>query len=348
MQSHAQDDKDSGGTAVDWIRANLELKPSSSTDFIYNHTESQSGCGLPVIYLPFDGTKRGHFVDRAQIMDFVIATGGGRVLDFGPGDGWPSLLMAPMVDELIGVEGCWQRVDTCSENKRKLGLRNVNFVHVVPGERLPFSDKSFDAVTAASSIEQTDDPKATLADLHRVLKPGSRLRMHYESLGRYKGEQEQDTWLMATDSTARLVVFDRYPDQEVVDNYGLTFDLSRGEVQRIIAPDGGGASYASLTPQVLRTLVEKLACAAIWTTRHPSCSTWLQWLEEIGFSSATPTYGGGWFAKRLFDRLDPSRRPAEIQAVDQMLRPLVEVAVTMEAPSTSQPGQWDHMITAVK
>jgi len=348
MHSNVQDRKDGGRGPIDWIRANLELRSSSSTEFIYDHMESQSGLALPVIHLPFDGTQRGHFVDRAQIMDFAIATGGGRVLDFGPGDGWPSLLMAPMVDQVIGVEGCWQRVDTCSENKRKLGLTNVNFVHVVPGERLPFPDKSFDAVTAASSIEQTDDPKATLAELHRVLKPGGRLRMHYESLGLYRSRQEQDTWLIEIESSARLVIYDRHIDQEYVDNYGLVFDLTRDEALEIIAPDGAATTYAALTPEVLGTLSERLREAAIWTTRHPSCSTWLQWMKEAGFNSALPTYGGGWFAKRLFDRLDLSQRCGQMEAVDRMLRPLVEVVVTMAAPSGSQPGQWDHWITAVK
>ena len=348
MQSHAQDDKDSGGTAIDWIRANLELKPSSSTDFIYSHMESQSGHGLPVIHLRFAMYGKFIDIDKAQIMDFAIATGGGRLLDFGPGDGWPSLLMAPMVDEVIGVEGCQRRVDTCSENKRKLGLANVDFVQVDPGQRLPFADGSFDGVTASSSIEQTDDPKATLAELHRVLKPGGRLRMHYESLGMYCGGQERDLWLMGRSSSGRLVIYDRHIDQEYVDNYGLVFDLSRDEVLEIIAPDGAATTYAALTPEVLGTLSEKLHEAAIWTTRHPSCSTWLQWMKEIGFSSATPTYNGGWFAKRLFDRLDSSQRLTEMDAVDRMLRPLVEVVVTMEAPSGSQPGQWDHWITAVK
>ncbi len=43
-----------------------------------------------------------------------------------------------------------------------------------PGEPLPFEDASFDGVTAGSSIEQTPDAKATLAELCRVLKPGGR------------------------------------------------------------------------------------------------------------------------------------------------------------------------------
>ena len=38
-------------------------------------------------------------------------------------------------------------------------------------------EKSFDGIMASSSIEQTPNPKATLKELFRVLKPGGRLRI---------------------------------------------------------------------------------------------------------------------------------------------------------------------------
>ncbi len=75
-----------GSEPSDWIASHVALTPSSSAAALYDHMESQSGECLPVIYQPFDGRRRGHFVDRGQILDFAIAADGGRVLDFGPGD----------------------------------------------------------------------------------------------------------------------------------------------------------------------------------------------------------------------------------------------------------------------
>jgi hypothetical protein len=60
-------------------------------------------------------------------------------------------------------------------------------------------------------------------------------------------------------------------------------------------------------------------------------STYLDWLLELGFTSA-----------QLFDRLSEPARPKDIEVVDKLLRPLVE------APGTNEPGQWEHWITAIK
>ncbi len=333
---------------VEWIAANVELRQADPAEFLYDRMESQSGKSLAVIYEPFDGTRRAHFADRGQILDYAVTVGGGRVLDFGPGDGWPSLLMAPMVEEVVGVDGSARRVEVCTTNAAKLGIRNTQFVHVPPGEPLPFKDASFDGIAAASSIEQTPDPKATLRELCRVLKPGGRLRMHYESLGYYRGGREREVWLNGTDAPVQLILFDRNIEEERVAHHGLSLNLPRAEVEDVFARAGAEPSYAALTPGVLGELCDHLGDAVTWTTQHPSCSTWLRWLAEAGFSSAKPSYDGGWFAGRLFDGLSESGRPAGMAAVDKLLRPLVEVVVTMAAPSVAPAGEWDPWITAVK
>jgi SAM-dependent methyltransferase len=333
---------------IEWIAAHLSPRPSAAVEFLYDHMESQSGEQLAVIYVPFDGRRRGHFADRGAILDYAIHAQGGRALDFGPGDGWPSLLLAPMVEDVIGVDGSAKRVDVCTRNADRLGIENARFVHVPPGSPLPFDDSTFDAVAAASSIEQTPDPRVTLREIRRVLRPGGRLRMHYESLGGYRG-REREIWLVSAGaSRTHLVIYDRGIDAEHVDHYGLAIALGRVEVERTFAGAGVQPSYDGLTARVLRELLPHVIEAVAWTTQHPSAVTWLRWLNEIGFASAVPTRDGGWIAERVFDRLPESDRPREMDAVDAMVHPHVLGAVTTRAPSPSSPGEWDPWITAVR
>jgi ubiquinone/menaquinone biosynthesis C-methylase UbiE len=335
--------------AIEWIEAELDIRESNSANSLFQGMESQSWYCLPVIYQPFDGAQRLHFVDRGQILDFAFSSGGGRLLDFGPGDGWPSLSIAPMVDEVVGVDGSQRRVETCRSNARRLGIDNIRFVHVAPGQPLPFADSSFDGATAASSIEQAPAPRETLAELHRILNSRGRLRIHYESLGYYRGRAERECRLIDfVGGQTLLLAFDRHVDEEYVRHYGLLLDLTRSEVESVLSGSGAKVSFGALTPEALSSLREHLADATTWTTKHPSCGTWLRWLKEARFSSALPTYDGGWFAGRLFDQQSEPKRLRDMEAVDELLRPLVKVVTGMEAPSTSKPGVWDHWITAIK
>jgi len=357
MDSSKREDTKKEYEATEWIRANVELTESDPVASLYDRMESQSGEQLAVVYAPFDGRQGPHFCDYGRILDFAVACGtaavgcdiaDARILDFGPGDGWPALLIAPMVSEVVGVEGSKRRVEVCARNAERLGIENARFVHVPPGNPLPFDDNSFDGVTAASSVEQTPDPRSTLKELYRVLKPGGALRMFYESLARYRGGHEHDIWFGDLDGAGYLLVFVRDIDGEMVRHYALVFDCPKSKIEDIFARAGVEPSYAALTPEILGGLCQRLHDATTWTTRHASCRTHLKWLDEIGFSSARPTHNGGWFAAQLFNRLAESERPKTLDAVDALLRPLVEIVVQMEAPASSRTDDWDPWITAVK
>src|SRR5438128_4378705 len=45
------------------------------------------------------------------------------------------------------------------------------------GERLPFGDQTFDALTFTYLLRYVDDPAATLAELARVVRPGGTIAM---------------------------------------------------------------------------------------------------------------------------------------------------------------------------
>ena len=331
---------------VNWIEHELPITCCTSDVFVYDDMQSQSGKSLPVIYVPFDGNKASHWDDRGQILDFLCAVcgRGKRLLDLGPGDGWPSLGVAPFASEVVGVDASWKRVEVCEGNAARLGILNARFVHVPAGRPLPFEDESFDGAMAASCIEQTPDPKATLSEIFRVLRPGGRLRIYYEALGWYRGGRERDVWLAGIgDDASRLIIYDRDIEGEKANQYGITFSMSREELAPILSGGESRPSYGNLTIGALDALRSRIVDVRKCTLMHPSGVTLAGWLKETGFSDVLPTHSGGAFARRLYDCLPEHERPSDLEGVDAVLEPLVGIAVEMAAPIQSDP-----MITAVK
>ena len=318
---------------IDWITDRFDLTTSTSAADLYDRMESQSYERLPIVYEPFDASKRPHFRDRAQILDFRSVLGGGRILDFGPGDGWPSLPIAPMVEEVVGVDGSARRVEVCRANAAKLGIANASFHHVSPGDPLPFDDASFGGIAAASSAEQTPDVEATLRELRRVLKPGGKLRIHYEALAGYRGEERKEVELLDDDSPAAILLYDRHIEQECVDHYVLRLDLPPDDAARLV---GGGPDHR-LDASNIETVARHIAEVVTWRTRHPSCRTWLRLLAEAGFSDASPTHYGGSFARTMNKTLPVGDRPRDLNGVDEYLRPIVGAVVRLDAPPDDDP-----------
>ena len=333
-----------GVEVLEWVKQTLNPRGCTSDALWYDYMESQSGRALPVIYQPFDAHERSHWLDRGWLFDFLHATGSGKVLDFGPGDGWPSLILAPFVDAVVGVDGSRRRVEVCRENARRLGIANATFVHAEPGSALPFDDESFDGIVAASSVEQTPDPHATLQELYRVLRPGGKLRLSYEALSRYRGEQEQDAWLLETGTdTCRLVLCDRHIDLEQAVQYGLDLSLSLSAATALLSDGGPEFSFQDLTVRRMEQTREHVVGALTCTLTHPSGRTLSCWLEEIGFQEVHPSYSGGWYAWQLYGQLPEDSRPHEQASLDAYLRPLVMSFVEFAAPLDK-----DTPITATK
>jgi SAM-dependent methyltransferase len=248
------------------------------------------------------------------------------------------------VGEVVGVDGSRRRVQVCQENAARLGIENARFVYVSPGEALPFEDECFDAVVASSSLEQTPDPRAALRELYRVLRPGGRLRIDYESLGGYRHGGERDLWLWPIDEgRCRLVLFDRDIAGERVRQYGLTFDMPDRALVRSFARDATALSLDMVTVERLEALRPVIVDARVCTTIHPSGPTLASWLRETGFRGVLPSHSGALFAGRLFEGLAESDRMTDVDTVDALVRPLVRLVVDMAAPVKSDP-----MITAYK
>jgi len=329
-----------------WIDAVLQPKVCHSEEFIYDDMDSQSGRSLPIIYEPFDASRRSHWRDRGALFDFLCSVQGTgkRLLDFGPGDGWPSLIVAPFAAEVVGVEGSERRVSVCTENAERVGAANAKCVLVPPGMPLPFDDESFDGVMAASSVEQTPDPRATLGEMLRVLRPGGRMRIYYEALTGYRDGRERELSLWDVGGgRCRLLLFDRDVERERVRQYGLTYAMSKQDLASSLSADSRSPSFAAITVERLEALGSSLIEARVCVTQHPSGETLSAWLRDIGFRRVNPTHSGIAAAGMLFDLIPETERPEDLSGVDELVRPVVEVVSQLAAPLDIDP-----MITAVK
>ena len=335
--------READASLEEWAKKTDRITWCSSTEFWYDHMESQSGRSLPVIYRPFDLSRKDDWRDEGMILDFVCATqaDGTLVLDFGPGDGWPSLRIANMTSRVVGVDASERRVRVCRENARRLGIGNTEFLPVPSGARLPFEPATFDAAVAASSIEQTPSPMSTLRELYRVLKPGGRLRLCYEGLARYLGGRERTASVQKLEGGGtRLELFLRSPDDETAMAIHADTEMAAVELEELLC---GRTNRDEVDEQALRELLHGLSRVTGCRLQHPGGATFARMLKEVGFTSVAGTQSGAQAAERAFTSGRESAGAPDHGALRRYLRPIVESVVRAEADLRSDP--W---ITAVK
>lgn len=329
---------------LEWLQTQ-SIQQADST-LLFEDMLSQSGESLPVVYQPFDPLKKGHWHDAGLIQDFLLtaACRNGRVLDFGPGDGWPSLSLSPFVSEVVGVDASSQRVAICRENARRMGISNACFVHYAPGSALPFEDAAFDAVVAASSLEQCPDIPQILQEIHRVLKPGGRLRMRYETLAAYAGEQEIEVWLNGgTKDRCGIMIYLRDIPGEKVDHYYLRLRIAYTEALSLLGGDPGVLTLEYLLTR-LNQLGSYLEGIYTYTLRHPSGASWAALLREAGFPTVEGTHDAGKMAVQLAGSLPQGElEQASLHQANEWIAQAAPYVCFLPAPIQSDP-----MILAMK
>jgi len=106
---------------------------------------------------------------RAAMVRAVAPEAGERILDVAAGTGTSSVALARSGAEVIALDFSAGMV---AEGRRK--HKKIEFIEG-DAQRLPFPDNQFDAVSISFGLRNVADPKAALAEMFRVLKPGGRV-----------------------------------------------------------------------------------------------------------------------------------------------------------------------------
>jgi 2-polyprenyl-3-methyl-5-hydroxy-6-metoxy-1,4-benzoquinol methylase len=117
----------------------------------------------------------------AHILRYQWAAGyvrpGDRVLDAACGLGYGSYVLARLSEasSVLGIDGSDYAIDYASRNFAeilpKIGFRSGYLPQTLTNE----PDGSFDTIISFETLEHVEDPKALIAEFHRLLSPGGRL-----------------------------------------------------------------------------------------------------------------------------------------------------------------------------
>jgi len=106
---------------------------------------------------------------RAATVRAVDPQPGERILDVAAGTGTSAAALQRAGARIVAVDFSPGMI---AEGRRR--HRNVEFVQA-DATKLPFGADEFDAVTISFGLRNINDPKAALAEMYRVLKPGGRI-----------------------------------------------------------------------------------------------------------------------------------------------------------------------------
>jgi demethylmenaquinone methyltransferase/2-methoxy-6-polyprenyl-1,4-benzoquinol methylase len=110
---------------------------------------------------------------RRLMCDHALAGAPGRLLDVATGTGGVAVqLAARSAGQVVGVDVTEAMLRQAQQRVRTQRIERVSLV-VGRAERLPFADRSFDALTFTYLLRYVTDPAQTLGELARVLRPGA-------------------------------------------------------------------------------------------------------------------------------------------------------------------------------
>ena len=144
-----------------------------------------SGCCDPITSNLYDAVQAGEIPEEAMLASLGCGNPtalaklntGETVLDLGSGGGIDVLLSARRVGptgKAYGLDMTDEMLAFATENKRKSGLQNVEFLKGEI-EHIPLPDSSVDVIISNCVINLSADKDRVFTEAFRVLKPGGRL-----------------------------------------------------------------------------------------------------------------------------------------------------------------------------
>jgi SAM-dependent methyltransferase len=119
----------------------------------------------------------GALMDQADL-DTVVGlldlTGVERVLDVATGTGFLAMALSPHVKEVIGIDLTPGMLKLAVRAAKENGLDNITCL-TGDVEHLPFRESEFDVLTCRFSFHHFPEPRMSLCEMARVLRPGGRL-----------------------------------------------------------------------------------------------------------------------------------------------------------------------------
>jgi demethylmenaquinone methyltransferase/2-methoxy-6-polyprenyl-1,4-benzoquinol methylase len=110
---------------------------------------------------------------RRAMIDRIVAEPAQTVLDVACGTAGVALQLARRTSaDVVGVDLTMEMLNQGRQNISAAGLGNRVRLVAARGEQLPFPDRTFEALTFTYLLRYVDDPKETLRELARVVKPG--------------------------------------------------------------------------------------------------------------------------------------------------------------------------------
>jgi len=196
-------------------------------------------------------------ISRANLYTFFPNLSQSRILDLGCGWGSLTFLLAPLCEEIVGVDAIPERIDFCRIRQEQENIENVQLI-VANVLQLPFPEESFEIIIANGLLEWIgingeENPKRLqnlfLKKIFNLLKPEGKLYIGIEN------------------------------------RYG--FKMWMG------AKDHSGIPFTSLMPRMLANFLTKLIrrgpfmsykTSSGYRTYTYSCSGYKRLLSEAGFT----------------------------------------------------------------
>ena len=110
---------------------------------------------------------------RLAMLDHVVGSDPRLILDVACGPCAVTKALAKKTKaRIVGIDLSEDMLRMGQSNVEEAGLADRISLVLGRGEQLPFADGTFDALTFTYLLRYVDDPKATIAELVRVVKPG--------------------------------------------------------------------------------------------------------------------------------------------------------------------------------